>query len=46
MQPLYIDLADDPEVRPQPIHLGFGSERAFFQTSCERSRRLASTKWR
>ena len=23
MQPLYIDLADDPETRPQPIHLGF-----------------------
>tara|TARA_R110002096_G_C14652020_1_gene726552 strand:+ start:4315 stop:5283 length:969 start_codon:yes stop_codon:yes gene_type:complete len=23
MQPLYIDLADDPETAPQPIHLGF-----------------------
>ena len=23
MQPLYIDLADAPETRPQPIHLGF-----------------------
>ncbi|MEM7341084.1 MAG: LLM class oxidoreductase [Actinomycetota bacterium] len=23
MQPLYIDLADDPGARPQPIHLGF-----------------------
>lgn len=25
MQPLYIDLADDPETQPQPIHLGFRS---------------------
>ncbi len=25
MQPLYIDLADDPGIRPQPIHLGFRS---------------------
>ena len=23
MQPLYVDLAEDPEARPQPIHLGF-----------------------
>lgn len=23
MQPFYIDLVDDPETRPQPIHLGF-----------------------
>lgn len=23
MQPLYIDLVDDPGMRPQPIHLGF-----------------------
>lgn len=23
MQPLYVDLADDPETSPQPIHLGF-----------------------
>lgn len=23
MQPLYVDLADDPETPPQPIHLGF-----------------------
>lgn len=23
MQPLYVDLADDPEAQPQPIHLGF-----------------------
>ncbi len=23
MQPLYVDLTDDPETRPQPIHLGF-----------------------
>lgn len=23
MEPLYIDLADDPETSPQPIHLGF-----------------------
>ncbi len=23
MQPLYVDLADDPRVPPQPIHLGF-----------------------
>ncbi|MEM7347272.1 MAG: LLM class oxidoreductase [Chloroflexota bacterium] len=25
MQPIYIDLLDDPEARPQPIHLGFQS---------------------
>ncbi len=25
MQPLYIDLADDPALRPEPIHLGFRS---------------------
>ena len=23
MQPLYVDLADNPETQPQPIHLGF-----------------------
>lgn len=23
LQPLYIDLADDPQTKPQPIHLGF-----------------------
>ena len=23
MQPLYVDLADDPDAPPQPIHLGF-----------------------
>ena len=23
MQPLYVDLMDDPQARPQPIHLGF-----------------------
>ena len=23
MQPLYVDLVDDPQARPQPIHLGF-----------------------
>ncbi len=23
MEPLYVDLTDDPEARPQPIHLGF-----------------------
>lgn len=23
MQPLHVDLAKDPETRPQPIHLGF-----------------------
>ena len=23
MQPLYVDLADDPETPPAPIHLGF-----------------------
>ncbi len=25
MQPLYVDLVDDPDARPQPIHLGFRS---------------------
>lgn len=25
MQPLYVDLADDPDAPPQPIHLGFRS---------------------
>lgn len=25
MQPLYIDLVDDPRAHPQPIHLGFRS---------------------
>lgn len=25
MQPLYIDLLDDPDARPQPLHLGFRS---------------------
>ena len=25
MQPLYVDLAEDPEARPRPIHLGFRS---------------------
>ncbi|MEM8712626.1 MAG: LLM class flavin-dependent oxidoreductase, partial [Planctomycetota bacterium] len=23
MQPLYVDLVDDPKARPQPIHLGY-----------------------
>ena len=31
LQPLYIDLADDPKAKPQPIHLGFrlGTEHLF-----------------
>jgi luciferase-type oxidoreductase len=32
MQPLYIDLAKDPETRPQPIHLGFRLGTKHLQT--------------
>lgn len=35
MQPLYFDLADDPEAPPQPIHLGFRSGTSFLRDYLE-----------
>ncbi|MEM1201246.1 MAG: LLM class flavin-dependent oxidoreductase, partial [Pseudomonadota bacterium] len=32
MEPLYVDLAEDPDALPQPIHLGFRAGANFLQT--------------